>query len=179
MLVALIAYARRDGYADTAEDELSFLDAVYYATVSVTTTGYGDIAPRSDSARLVNILVVTPVRILFLVLLVGTTVETLSGRSRHVLRVTRWSRTMKDHIVVCGYGTKGRSAIAGLEGKEVEPSRLVVVDRQARRGRGGDGRSATRRSTATPRPPPCCAARRRARTPARSSSPRTATTRRC
>ena len=126
--VALIAYVQRDGYSDAAEDGISLLDAFYYASVSVTTTGYGDITPRSDSARLVNVLVVTPVRILFLVLLVGTTVETLSGRSRHVLRVTRWSRSMKDHIVVCGYGTKGRSAIASLEGKEVERSRLVVVD---------------------------------------------------
>ena len=88
VLVALIAYGQRDGYYDTAEDGISLLDAFYYASVSVTTTGYGDITPRSDSARLVNILVVTPVRILFLVLLVGTTVETLSGRSRHVLRVT-------------------------------------------------------------------------------------------
>jgi voltage-gated potassium channel len=126
--VALIAYVQRKGYSDAAEDGISLLDAFYYASVSVTTTGYGDITPRSDSARLVNVLVVTPVRILFLVLLVGTTVETLSGRSRHVLRVVNWSRHMKGHIVVCGYGTKGRSAIASLEGKEVERDRIVVVD---------------------------------------------------
>ena len=133
LLVALIAWLGRDGYADAADDKLSFLDAVYYATVSVTTTGYGDIAPRSDSARLVNTLLITPIRVFFLVLLVGTTIETLSGRSRHALRVRNWRRTLKDHIIVCGFGTKGRSAVEGLRGKGVEPEGLVIVDGDAGR----------------------------------------------
>ena len=133
LLVALIAWLGRDGYGDAADDELSFLDAIYYATVSVTTTGYGDIAPRSDSARLVNTLLITPIRVFFLVLVVGTTLETLSGRSRHALRVTNWRRTLKDHIIVCGFGTKGRSAVEGLRGKGVEPDALVVVDGDAGR----------------------------------------------
>jgi voltage-gated potassium channel len=133
LLVALIAWLGRDGYADSADDKLSFRDAVYYATVSVTTTGYGDIAPRSDSARLVNTVLITPIRIFFLVLLVGTTLETLSGRSRHALRVRNWRRTLKDHIIVCGFGTKGRSAVEGLRGKGVEPQQLVIVDGDAGR----------------------------------------------
>ena len=127
--VTAIAYVQRDGYFDSAEDGVTLLDSFYYATVSVTTTGYGDITPRSDSARLVNSLVVTPVRILFLVLLVGTTLETLSGRSRHVLRVRHWSQALRDHIIVCGYGTKGRSAIESLHGKGVDAERVVVIDR--------------------------------------------------
>lgn len=133
LLVAVIAWLGRDGYADAADDKLSFLDAVYYATVSVTTTGYGDIAPRTDSARLVNTLLITPIRVFFLVLLVGTTIETLSGRSRHALRVRNWRRTLKDHIIVCGFGTKGRSAVEGLRGKGVEPEGLVIVDGDAGR----------------------------------------------
>ena len=50
----------------------------YYATVSLSTTGYGDITPVSPGARLVNILVVTPLRILFLLILIGTTLEALT-----------------------------------------------------------------------------------------------------
>jgi len=42
------------------------------------TTGYGDVVPVSDGARLTTTLVFTPVRILFLILLVGTTVELLA-----------------------------------------------------------------------------------------------------
>src|SRR4051794_4460420 len=67
----LVVYLDRDGYRDANGDGVSFLDSVYYATVSLSTTGYGDITPVTDSARLINILVITPLRILFLILLVG------------------------------------------------------------------------------------------------------------
>ncbi len=58
--VVLIVYLDRDGYRDVQENPLSLLDCVYYATVSLSTTGYGDITPITAQARLVNILVVTP-----------------------------------------------------------------------------------------------------------------------
>ena len=58
------------------------LDCLYYATVSLSTTGYGDITPVTPSARLVNVLVITPLRVAFLIVLIGTTVETLTTRSR-------------------------------------------------------------------------------------------------
>ena len=56
-------------------------DCLYYATVSLSTTGYGDITPPSPSARLVNVLVITPLRVAFLIVLIGTTVETLTAAS--------------------------------------------------------------------------------------------------
>jgi voltage-gated potassium channel len=131
VFIALVAYIGRSGYRDAAGDGVSFLDALYYASVSVTTTGYGDIAPVSDGARLVTTLVVTPVRVLFLVLLVGTTVEILTERSRHIIRLRRWSKRLSDHVIICGYGTKGRSAIDALLGKGLEPGQIVVIDERS------------------------------------------------
>ncbi|SDC98388.1 potassium channel family protein [Actinokineospora iranica] len=124
----LIVYLDRDGYRDVNEDGVSFLDAVYYATVSLSTTGYGDIAPESDSARLINILVITPLRILFLIVLVGTTLAVLTERSRQAFKIQRWRSKVRDHVVVVGYGTKGRSAVSAVLSDGVEPSRIVVVD---------------------------------------------------
>jgi len=131
LFIALIAYLGRSGYSDAADDSLSFLDALYYASVSVTTTGYGDIAPVSDGARLVTTLVVTPVRVLFLVLLVGTTLEILTERSRHIIRIRRWSKRLSDHVIICGYGTKGRSAIDALLGTGLDRGQIVVVDERS------------------------------------------------
>jgi voltage-gated potassium channel len=111
---ALIVYADRSGYHDNAGGGVDLLDAFYYATVTLSTTGYGDIVPYSDAARLVNILVVTPVRVLFLIILVGTTLEVLAERTRTQLRVRRWRSRMHDHTVVIGYGTKGRNAVRTL-----------------------------------------------------------------
>ena len=60
VFVAMVAYLDRAGYADADGSGLSLLDAFYYSTVSVTTTGYGDVRPESDSARLLTTLLVTP-----------------------------------------------------------------------------------------------------------------------
>ncbi len=128
LFVALLAYVGRAGYRDAAGGGVSVLDALYYASVSVTTTGYGDITPVSDGARLVTTLVVTPARVLFLVLLVGTTLEILTERSRHIIRLRRWSKHLHDHVIVCGYGTKGRSAIDALTGNGLHPKQIVVID---------------------------------------------------
>ena len=46
--VALLTYLGRDGYVDPEDDSISLLDAFYYSTVTITTTGYGDIRPVSD-----------------------------------------------------------------------------------------------------------------------------------
>ncbi len=127
-LVAAVAWLGRDGYNDANGGPVGLLDAVYYATVSITTTGYGDVVPASDGARLVTILVVTPARILFLILLVGTTVELLAERTRYLIRIRKWRLTLNDHVIVCGYGTKGRTAIDALIAKGTSRESVVVID---------------------------------------------------
>ena len=143
-IVALVAYVGRDGYSDATGDGITLLDAFYYATVSITTTGYGDITPVSDSARLLTTLVVTPARVLFLIVLVGTTLEVLAESSRAILRQRAWRRRLRDHTIVCGYGTKGRSAVEQLLAGGEPAERIVVIDteeeaigRATRQGLGG------------------------------------------
>ena len=128
VFVALLTYIGRDGYVDPADDEVSLLDALYYSTVSITTTGYGDVRPESDSARLVTTLLVTPARVLFLIVLVGTTLEVLAERTRATYRLSRWRRTLRDHVIICGFGTKGRAAANTLIGHGFPRERIVVVD---------------------------------------------------
>jgi voltage-gated potassium channel len=98
-----IVYADRGGYHDNADGTVSFLDSVYYATVTLSTTGYGDIVPYSASARLSNVLLVTPLRVLFLIILVGTTLEVLTERTREQYRQQRWRSAVRDHTVIVGY----------------------------------------------------------------------------
>ena len=128
VIAAFIVYADRSGYRDIVEHKLTLLDCFYYVTVSLTTTGYGDITPVTEGARLVNILVITPMRVLFLIILVGTTLQVLAERSRQSIRVQRWRHKVRDHTIVVGYGTKGRSAVAAMLADGVEPTRIVVVD---------------------------------------------------
>ncbi|NHW88029.1 two pore domain potassium channel family protein, partial [Escherichia coli] len=75
-------YLEREQYRDNNGDGLTLLDCFYYAVVSLSTTGYGDIVPMTQQARLVNIVFVTPARVLFLIILVGTTLEVLTEQYR-------------------------------------------------------------------------------------------------
>lgn len=128
VVTVVIVYIDRDGYHDNANETVDFLDCVYYATVTLSTTGYGDIVPYSDSARLANILLVTPLRVLFLIILVGTTLEVLTERTREEFRLNRWRSTLRDHTVIIGFGTKGRSAIQTLCATGLSKEQIVIVD---------------------------------------------------
>ncbi|MGO1055385.1 potassium channel family protein [Crossiella sp. CA198] len=127
-VTVVIVYLDRAGYRDVDDNGLTLLDSIYYATVSLSTTGYGDITPISPTARLTNILVITPLRVLFLIVLVGTTLEVLTERSRQAFKIQKWRANVRDHVVVIGYGTKGRSSVSALLGDGVDPGNIVVVD---------------------------------------------------
>ncbi|MFG2876065.1 potassium channel family protein [Streptomyces sp. NPDC048337] len=131
-LTVVIVWLDRGGYHDNANDKVDFLDCVYYATVTLSTTGYGDIVPYSDSARLVNILLITPLRVLFLIILVGTTLEVLTERTREEWRLNRWRKNLREHTVVVGFGTKGRSALQTLLATGLSKEQVVVVDPSAK-----------------------------------------------
>ena len=125
-----LVYFDRDAYIDNNDPtgQVSLVDSIYYTTVTLSTTGYGDIAPFKDGARLINAFVITPLRIAFLVLLIGTTLEVLASQGREMFRVSRWRKRMGHHVVVVGYGTKGRSAVETLVSNGQDRESVVIVD---------------------------------------------------
>lgn len=132
MISAAIVYSEAESYHDANGDGISFLDAVYFSTVSLSTTGFGDIYPVTDSARLMNTIVITPLRFVFLSVLVSTTVEALSKRGREALRVSRWRSIVNNHTIVIGFGIKGRTAVKTLIGSGLKPSDIVIITADSR-----------------------------------------------
>lgn len=128
LFVAVVTRVNASGYVDATGEPIGFLDALYYASVTVTTTGYGDISAVSDGARASTVLLITPARILFLILVVGTTVEVLTDQSREFIAARRWRKRVKNHIVVCGFGATGQSAVRELRNRGLAPAEIVVVD---------------------------------------------------
>ncbi len=135
VFTVLLVYVDRDGYRDGTDimpghpnGTVDLSDAFYYTTVTLSTTGYGDIAPFTQQARLINAFVITPLRIAFLVLLIGTTLEVLASQGREMFRVARWRKNMEKHVVIIGYGTKGRSAVDTLVNNGTPRDSIVVVD---------------------------------------------------
>jgi len=128
LVVAIAVLATRGGYVDEAGGPIGLVDALYYASVTVTTAGYGDITPVTTGARLTALLVITPARVAFLLVVVGTTVELLTDRWRETLRHDRWRRRVRAHHVICGYGVKGRSAAQALGENGMNGLEIVVVE---------------------------------------------------
>ncbi len=129
-LSSAIVYLDRHGYRDAAHPgrPLSVLGSIYYATATLSTIGYGDIVPVTTAARLVNTVVITPMRLVFLIILVGTTLQVLTKQTRANWRIARWRSTVTGQTIVIGYGTKGRSAVRTLRESGMAPESIVVVD---------------------------------------------------
>lgn len=47
----ITVYLDRNGYTDVRGGQLTLLDCVYFATVSLTTVGYGDVTPYTEFGR--------------------------------------------------------------------------------------------------------------------------------
>jgi len=128
VVAACVVYAGRTGYSDATGRPVNWLTSFYYSVVTLTTIGYGDVVPVSGRARLVNTLVITPLRLGFLLVLVGTTFRALTERTRREWREQSWRRKVHDHTVVIGYGTTGRAAVATLRARGGRPRRIVAID---------------------------------------------------
>ncbi len=127
-IVVFIHWLDRDGLVDHADGHVSFLDVVYFTMISITTTGFGDIAPVSDQARLVEAVIVTPIRVLVLFIFIGAAYTYMIKRGWEKWRMARIQEQLSDHIVVLGYGISGSEAVAELIERGTDAHCIVVMD---------------------------------------------------
>ncbi len=87
-------------------------DALYWAVISMTTTGYGDITPITSAGRVVAIFVVVSGLLLFS--MVTATVASVFVEKK--IREGKGLETIKtkDHILLCGWNNNAEEVIEGL-----------------------------------------------------------------
>ncbi|KKW91008.1 MULTISPECIES: potassium channel family protein [Sphingobium] len=127
-LVLLIHWIGRDGLKDNLDNRISFVDVLYFTTVTVTTVGYGDIVPVSPEARLFEALLVTPIRLFVWLIFLGTAYNLFFRNILYRWRMARIQADLHNHIVVTGFGTSGGEAVRELLARGVDPREIVVVD---------------------------------------------------
>lgn len=132
LTVVAVLWLDRGGLRDHSHDgrPLGFTDVLYFTVVSLTTLGYGDISPVTTEARLLNALLLTPIRIFLWVLFLGTAYEVtvLRLQRREERSMKELHERLKDHVVICGYGVKGRAIVAELVAHGHERGNIVIID---------------------------------------------------
>lgn len=118
----------REGLRDNVDGSVSFTDIIYFTMISITTTGYGDITPVTDQARLFDALVVTPIRIFVILIFLGTTYNFVLRRTWEHWRMRRLQKMLTGHVVLAGFGTTGREAAEELIARGTPAGQLVVID---------------------------------------------------
>lgn len=104
------------------------LDSLYMTAITLTTVGFGEVRPLTNEGRIFTIVL--------LFLGVGTIAYGLGIMGEYLLasdigpilrrrRNRRMINKMQDHILVCGYGRVGRSAVANLIDSDKD---VVVID---------------------------------------------------
>ena len=130
LLVVVIAFHwfERESLRDNYDGHISFADIIYFTMISATTTGYGDIVPITERARLFDALIVTPIRIFFLLILAGTAYTFVIKRLWSKWLMQRLQQNLTGHTVVVGYGTSGSETINELIARGTPPGEIVVVE---------------------------------------------------
>ena len=118
----------QDGLRDNLDGDVSVSDVVYFAFITITTVGYGDIVPVTTTARLLDAFFVTPIRLFVWAIFLGTAYEFIAMRFIEEIRMRLRQAELQDHIVICGYGLSGRSAASELIRRGEVPERIVAID---------------------------------------------------
>ena len=134
-LAVLLFWLDRGGLKDHIDGHVSFTDILYFAMITVTTVGYGDIVPVSESARLVDAFAVTPIRLFIWFIFLGTAYEFIIQRFVEDFRMNKLQKNLQGHVVFCGFGHSGLIAAQETVLKGLPPDRIVAIDSSEERVR--------------------------------------------
>lgn len=105
----------------------NLFDAFYWALITISTVGYGDIAPVTIEGRVVTMVIV--IMGIGLIAFVTSLIVSSFNERLTVLREDRVIADVskkKSLIVICGYGLLGRLVAKGLQKKGIE---FLIIDK--------------------------------------------------
>lgn len=100
--------------ADFTPKIINFVDAVYFAVVTVSTVGYGDITPRTAEARMFTVSLIVLGLFVFATSLTAIAGPLIDSRMMKLLQPKRKKMKRASHIIVVGDGSLAHNATKAL-----------------------------------------------------------------
>lgn len=105
LLVGTSGYHILEGY--------SWLDAWYMTVITVSSVGFGEIAPLSDNGKIFTIFYIIFNLIIIAYIISVITRFIFEGELKHLFKhymETKELHKFKDHVIICGFGRNGKKA---------------------------------------------------------------------
>ncbi|MBF0590150.1 MAG: NAD-binding protein [Magnetococcales bacterium] len=122
-MVAVAFYTVERGHNDSMD---SLWEAVYWSIITITTVGYGDITPATQTGRVIAVagtLLGMWVVVFMTSIIVSALTERIVFLREH--RMERRVDRLKNHFIVCGLDALGRAVCRNLEEESIP---FVAVD---------------------------------------------------
>lgn len=114
-------------------ESFRFLDALYMTVITITTIGYMEVHPLSDSGRVFSIVLIITSFSSFTYALARLTQFIASGEMADYFKNKKIMTALEKldgHVIICGFGRNGLQAAKTLQGHKVD---FVIIDQQAER----------------------------------------------
>lgn len=112
-------------------EEWSWIDSIYMTVITLSTVGFGEVHPLTDSAKILSILI-----IIFGVTGIGVLIRTFKEEFIQIdlFRKNKMMKTiskLKNHFVICGYGRMGAVIAKELNDKNLDFVIIEINDQKA------------------------------------------------
>jgi voltage-gated potassium channel len=104
----------------------NLITAFYFSIVSMSTVGYGDIVPRSDTARLFAASVIVLGITVFATSISAVIGPVIGGKLKHIVKGGISNVTRKNHYLIVGASPLAHSVYAGLKKRGYEVTVIVA-----------------------------------------------------
>jgi voltage-gated potassium channel len=120
MLTGVIGFMVVEGY--------SFVDALYMTVITLSTIGYHEVRPLSESGKIFNIIFIISSFAVFTFVISSLTRYIISGEMAAVFKKRKLMNAIENfsnHVIICGFGRNGQQAANILMVHNID---FVVID---------------------------------------------------